>query len=180
MGTKFFSANYVVTVVSRLDNAKWILTCVYAPCTADGRALFLNWFKHIHIPHGLNWVFLGDFNLIRKTKDRNKLGGDLAAMFSFSAAISHLGITEIVLQGRKFTRSNMQPSPLLEKLGWVFTTSSWALSHSSTTTQALDMIPSDHCPCVVSISTQNPSNKIFRFENLWIQHLDFQNILAQS
>lgn len=64
----------------------------------------------------VDWMILGDFNLIRKIEDRNKPGGDLAEIFRFNAAISHLGINEIVLQGRKYTWSNMQPSPLLEKL----------------------------------------------------------------
>lgn len=31
----------------------------------------------------------------------------------FNDAISALGLNEIVLQGRKFTWSNMQPNPLL-------------------------------------------------------------------
>jgi hypothetical protein len=41
------------------------------------------------------------------------------------------------------------------------------------------MVPSDHCPCIVSISTQIPKNKIFRFENFWLKHPDFQNVLSQ-
>lgn len=162
------------------DNTKWVLTCVYAPCTPEGRTLFLNWFKHIHMPAGTDWIILGDFNLIRKSEDRNRPGGDLADVFSFNAAISQLGITEIVLQGRKYTWSNMQPSPILEKLDWVFTSSSWALTYPSTSVKALDMIPSDHCPCIINISTQIPRNKIFRFENFWLKHPEFQSILLQS
>lgn len=165
---------------SSTDNTKWVLTCVYAPCTPEGRTIFLNWFKHIHMPAGTDWIILGDFNLIRKSEDRNRPGGDLADVFSFNAAISQLGITEIVLQGRKYTWSNMQPSPLLEKLDWVFTSSSWALTYPSTSVKALDMIPSDHCPCIINISTQIPRNKIFRFENFWLKHPEFQSILLQS
>lgn len=101
-------------------------------------------------------------------------------MFRFNAAISCLGVTEIVLQGRKFIWSNMQPSPLLKKLDWVFTSSNWAISYPTTSVRALDMIPSDHYPCVVSISTMIPRNKIFRFENYWLKHQDFQNVLIQS
>lgn len=40
-------------------------------------------------------------------------------MFLFNEAISPLGLNEVTLQGRMFTWSNMQPSPLLEKLVWV-------------------------------------------------------------
>lgn len=181
-GTKTFRNNYAVTMdfFSMHDNTRWVLTCIYAPCTNENRAPFFNWFRHMHIPAGSDWIILGDFNLIRKNKDRNMPGGDLTNIFNFNAAISQLGITEIVLEGRKFTWSTMRPSPLLEKLDWVFTSGSWALNYPSTSVKALDMIPSDHCPCIVSISTQIPRNKTFRFENHWLKHSEFQNILSQS
>jgi hypothetical protein len=62
-----------------------------------------------------NLLLLGD-NLIRKLEDRNKLGGDIGEMFRFNEALSQLGVNEIRLRGRKYTWSNMQPSPLLQKL----------------------------------------------------------------
>jgi hypothetical protein len=64
------------------------------------------------MPARTNWLILGDFNLIRKIEDRNKPSGDLNDIFNFNAAISQLGIVEIALKGRKYTWSNMQPSPL--------------------------------------------------------------------
>jgi hypothetical protein len=125
-----------------------------------------------------DWLILGDFNLIRKPEDRNKPGGDLGNMFKFNEAINYLGINEIVLQGRKFTWSNMQTSPLLEKLDWIFTYPSWAISYPATSAIALDMTPSDHCPCIVNISTAIPKNVIFRFENFWLTHQEFPNIFS--
>lgn len=94
---------------SNHDNSKWLLTCVYGPCTAEGKGQFLNWLKNIQVASDVDWMLLGDFNLIRK-EDRNRPSGDLAEIFRFNAAISQLGINEIVLQGRKYTWSNMQPS----------------------------------------------------------------------
>ena len=84
-------------------------------------------------------------------------------MLLFNEAISLLGLNEIVLQGRKYTWSNMQPFPLLEKLDWVFTSSSWTLSYPNTSVKALDVAPSDHTPCIISISTVIPRSKVFRF-----------------
>lgn len=165
---------------SRHDNTKWMLTCVYGPCTPEGKRLFPDWLKDIQMSPSIDWMILGDFNLIRNLENRNKPGGNLIEIFRFNAAISQLGINEIVLQGRKYTWSSMQPSPLLEKLDWVFTSSSWAISYPSTSVRALDMIPSDHCPCVVSISTLIPKNRAFRFEKFWLKHQDYQNNLIQS
>jgi hypothetical protein len=39
---------------------------------------------------------------------------------------------------------------------------------------------SDHVPCVVSISTNIPKANVFRFENYWLQHSDFRNIVEAS
>lgn len=142
-GEKIFSNDYAISVqfCSKHDSTAWILTCVYGPCTAEGKTSFLNWFKKIVMPDNLDWIILGDFNLIRKPEDRNKPGGDLTDMFRFNSAISTLGLNEVNLQGRKFTWSNMQPSPLLEKLDWIFTSNSWINSYPNTSAKALDMIP---------------------------------------
>jgi endonuclease/exonuclease/phosphatase family metal-dependent hydrolase len=59
----------------------------------------------------------------------------------------------------------MQHKPLLEKLDWVFTSSSWALSYLDTTVQVLSRPMSDHSPFVISIGTHVPKSKLFRFEN---------------
>jgi hypothetical protein len=57
------------------------------------------------MPEEVDWLILGDFNLIRRLENRNK-GGDIMEMFIFNEAINTLGLNEIVLQGRKFTSSN--------------------------------------------------------------------------
>ena len=100
-------------------------------------------------------------------------------MFLFNEVISHLGWTEIPLQGRKFTWSNMQPSPLLEKIDWVFTSECWNLSFPNTNLRALDMAPSDHTPCVVTIATNIPKSRIFRFENYRLLDEQFPVILTK-
>lgn len=165
---------------SRHNSNKWSLTRVYAPCTPEGKNEFLYWLQDIQMNPKIDWMLLGDFNLIRKPEDRNRPGGDMNEMFRFNVAISQLGVNEIVLQGRKFTWSNMQPSPLLEKLDWIFTSNSWIVYYPDTSARGLDMIPSNHCPCVVNVSTKIPRSKIFRFENFWLKNSDYNNILNQS
>jgi len=46
---------------------------------------------------------IGDFNLIRRPKDRNKEGADVQEMFLFNEAISVLDLVEIPLLGRHYT-----------------------------------------------------------------------------
>jgi hypothetical protein len=39
---------------------------------------------------------------------------------------------------------------------------------------------SDHNPCVISIGTKIPKAKIFRFENYWMSHDSFQDIVKKA
>lgn len=81
---------------------------------------FLNWLDGTEIPEDADWLIVGDFNLIRSFDDRNKPGGNVNEMLTFNAVISRLGLVDIPLKGRKFTWSNKQTNPLLEKLDCFF------------------------------------------------------------
>ena len=101
-------------------------------------------------------------------------------MFLFNSFINFFDPTEIPLQGRKYTWSNMQNPPLLVKLDWVFTSTSWGLSFPLTSNRSLTMETSDHCPLVISISTDIPKGHIFRFENFWILKPSFLDLVLKS
>jgi len=112
----------------------------------------------------------GDFNLIRHPENRNKSGGDLGEMNMFNELITDLDLIEIPFSGRNFSWSNMQTDPLLIKLDWVFTSSSWALSFPATYVQPLSKPVSDHIPYTVIIGSHIPKSNMFRFENYWVDH----------
>lgn len=101
-------------------------------------------------------------------------------MFLFNSTISHMRLTEIILEGKKYTWSNMQNAPLLEKLDWVFTNDSWTLSYPETVCTALVKECSDHNPLRISISTNIPKAHIFRFENFLLLRDAFTDILAAN
>jgi hypothetical protein len=107
----------IMEFVSTFSGVTWVLTNIYAPCTPEGKMDFLNWLHDFDLPGGTDWLLVGDFNLIRWPSDRNKLGGNVQYMFIFNEAINYLGLQELPLQGNKFTWSNKQVSPLLERLG---------------------------------------------------------------
>lgn len=66
----------------------------------------------------IDWLIVGDFNLIRRPLDRNREGADTIEMFLFNEAISKLGLIELSLHGRQYTWTNKQFPPLLERLDW--------------------------------------------------------------
>lgn len=44
----------------------------------------------------------------------------------------------------------------------------------------LVMETSDHVPCLVSINTNVPKGRVFRFENYWMEHPDFMSIIQHG
>jgi hypothetical protein len=81
---------------------------------------FLNWFNNIDMSINTDWLLVSDFNLIRRQSDRNKPGGNVNGMLGFNEAISKLRLEELKLYSNRFTLSNNQQSPLLERLDWFF------------------------------------------------------------
>jgi hypothetical protein len=109
-----------VELQSTKSDLFWTLTNIYAPCQDSQQLDFLHWLNNISSPDDENWLLVGDFNLIRSPQDRNKEGGNVNEMLLFNEAISKLGLVDINLKGRKYTWSNMQNSPLLQRLDWFF------------------------------------------------------------
>jgi len=117
-GNLIFSNRFALSVefTSKLNNETWLLTTVYSPCTPHGKREFLDWFREIEMPQDVDWLVVGDFNLLRKPMDRNREGADLNNFFLFNEAINKLDLIELTLHGRQFTWTNKQFPPLLERL----------------------------------------------------------------
>lgn len=159
---------------------EWTLTNVYGPCTPEGKRDFIDWMKNIQMPDDTDWLLVGDFNLTRSPEDKNKPGGSISEMFMFNEAISILGLIDLPLQGKKYTWTNKQQSPLLEKLDWSFTSSCWTLSYPNTSVWPMVMGAFDHVPCIVKIYTNIPTSKIFRFENYLMEHPEFLEVVQHG
>ncbi|XP_073360397.1 uncharacterized protein [Aegilops tauschii subsp. strangulata] len=174
--------DYSLTInfTCKLSGTAWKLTNIYGPCQQDARVDFLDWFKNYQVGDDENWLVLGDFNYIRYHHNRNKDGGSINDMFLFNEAISNQALVEIPLKGRKFTWSNMQEAPLLEKPGWCFTSEAWTLMFSSTQAIPLAKTTSDHIPIVIKVGTCIPRSQIFRFENFWLKHPQFEEVVKNN
>lgn len=67
--------------------------------------------------------------------------------------------------------------PLLEKIDWVFTSECWTNNYPNTMAMPLTKPASDHSPYVISIGTAIPKSCIFRFENFWLTHPNFLEVV---
>lgn len=74
-----FSNQFAISVdfKSKHNNTEWLLTNVYGPCTREGKIEFATWLKDIQIPDEVDWLLVGDFNLMHTPADRNKRGRSL-------------------------------------------------------------------------------------------------------
>jgi predicted amino acid racemase len=116
---------------------------------------------------------VGDFNHIHSPKNRNGPRGNMNEMMLFNDIINHLDLVEVPLKSRAFTWSNMQHNSLLEKLDWVFTSSSWTASFRNTMAYHLPHVVSDHILYVIQMESMVPRSNIFHFENYWVSFPDF-------
>lgn len=100
-GSLIFQNDYAIAILlsSVHNNASWVLTNIYAPCTPLGKRDFVNWFQGINMLDNVDWLIIGDFNLYRNPKDRNRLGANIGDILMFNEAISALGLVELPLKG---------------------------------------------------------------------------------
>jgi hypothetical protein len=180
-GSVTFALSQAISIefTSQLSGASFHLTNIYGPCDSSEKADFINWSYNLDTSLMVDWLLVGDFNLIRSPEDRNKPGGNVAEMLLFNDLIQHLDLVDIPFEGRKFTWCNMQEDPLLEKLDWVFTSTSWTLSYPATCVRPLARPISDHVPYVVQVETHIPRASIFKFENYWADFPGFLEVVQQ-
>ena len=161
---------------NKLDNKSFHVTNIYGPSQSNQKQAFATWLMNFDTSEFDDWLLARDFNMIRQPKNRNKPGGDLSEMNLFNEIISDLDLVEIPFNGRSYTWTNMQSDPLLVKLDWAFTSSGWTLSYPATHVQPLSMPILD--PYVLHIGSSIPKSNIFRFENYWVDHVDFLNTVV--
>lgn len=101
-------------------------------------------------------------------------------MLAFNEAISRLSLVENSLEGCKYTWTNKQQNPLLERLDWFFSSNSWTTLCPITSASALSRDTSDHTPCLITASTTISKSQVFRFENYWLEHEQFPAILQHG
>jgi hypothetical protein len=103
------SNNYAITlkVTCLLDQSFFHLTNVYGPAHVDGKLAFVTWLINLDSFDFEDWIIVGDFNLYRSPKNRNKPRGVLSKMQLFNDMILDLNLLDIPLSRRHFIFCNM-------------------------------------------------------------------------
>jgi hypothetical protein len=101
-------------------------------------------------------------------------------MLAFNEAISRVGLVEIPLKGCKYTLTNKQQDPLLERLDYFFCSNAWISALPNTWAFGLSRDTSDHTHCLISAATNVSISNVFRFENFWLEHHQFPDVLQHG
>jgi hypothetical protein len=129
-------------------------------------------------PSGVQWLALGDFNQIRRARDKSRGIDNRSRINRSRAALQLCELNEIHLQNRRFTWSNERENPTLCKLGAFFWNAEWDLCFDSNVLNALSSLLSDHCPLLLSEDRGPRKPRTFKFENFWTRVPGFLDVVS--
>ena len=133
------------------DDFKWILMAVYGPAQDDFKSAFLSELVRTCQQNPMPTLIGGDFNIMRHSKEKNKVNFNPRWPFLFNVVIDSFDLHEIELTGRQFTWANSLADRTYEKLDRALMTSEWEFKYLMVTVHALDRGVSDHAPLLLDI-----------------------------
>ena len=84
---------------NKYDDFKWILMAVYGPAQDDFKSAFLSELVQTCELNHLPTLTLGDFNMMRHSKEKNKNNVNRRLPFLFNVVIDSFDLREIDLTG---------------------------------------------------------------------------------
>lgn len=173
-GRFFISAK--VKMVGARDS--WWITVVYGPQQNEVKVEFLGELLSFRAGNAGPWLLCGDFNLIFEAADKNNGRLDRRNMRRFRAFIDSAHLQDIALIGRRYTWSNGQDAPTLERLDRALATVEWFILFPYHCLKQLSSDCSDHWPLLLMLDTSPGAKWQFRFESFWTKLPGFQEVVA--
>lgn len=88
---------------------------------------------------------------------------------------------DLGFSGPHFTWSNLRQADDLnrERIDRAVANAAWKCNFPDTEVTHLPRVHSDHCPILLNLNPTNQQllDKPFRFQKMWLSHLDFQNLV---
>lgn len=154
---------------------KWNLIIVYGAAQAENKDAFFAELTNLCSKNKEPFIIGGDFNIRRSQHEKDKLGGTDRFSTTFNSIISAYELREIAMTGGRFTWSNNQNDPTLEKLDRILMSRDW---ENLFPTAAINKLPrkiSNHNPLIMHIELSKSLNNLsFRFEATWLAQPNFK------
>ena len=123
----------------------------------------------------------GDFNLIRRSQDKNNDRINWPRVNLFNEYIADWGVLELQRTGARYTWTNKRINPVRCVLDRVFMSANLALAFPLCSLVAETSLGSDHTPLIMDTGEGSPirSNRFF-FETGWLELPDFDELVRAS
>jgi hypothetical protein len=164
----------------KISRIEWHLAVVYGPAQIEGKDEFLAEFAQLYDKCKGQAVIGGDFNIIRKTSEKNKPCVLPRWSHIFNSIIEVNGLKEIKLIGRQYTWENNLPDPTYEKLDRVLVTSEWDRGNPLAVVTGMTRDIFDHVPLILKCGAPPQHCNSFRYENCWVEREGFKEIVTES
>jgi hypothetical protein len=114
-----------VRVSSRLEDVRGTSQEYMALNLKNEKMSFLAELRHIRNMMKPEWLILGDFNMIRRIREKNKGSINRRAMRQFNHTIDYLQLLELDLNGKLFTWTYEQDDPTMSRINIFLATTEW-------------------------------------------------------
>jgi len=151
------------------DDFKFNLISVYGPAQVDLKSQFLSELVRVCSKETLPVIIGGDFNIIRRSDEKNNDNYNDRWHFLFNVVIDTLNLRELEMAGRKFTWANHLQNQTFQKLDRILVCTDFESKYPVTSVQALSREISDHTPLLCSTNSPSPAYQPqFKFELGWL------------
>jgi len=167
------------------SNLTWLISAIYAsPRLVERRILWSNLSKVANL-HKLPWLLLGDFNEVLCREET--FGGrqvNINRAMEFKECIDTCNVIDLGFAAPKFTWTNKRPifDLILERIDRCFANPEWRLLFLEATITHLPRTFSDHHPVLVELCNlrTNHGSKPYRFQTMWLLHLEFHKVVQDA
>ncbi|KAK1309215.1 hypothetical protein QJS10_CPA09g00935 [Acorus calamus] len=159
---------------------RWIWTGVYGPNADDRREEMWQELSDVKSEWNHPWCLMGDFNITRFTKDRNREGVITRHMARFSEWVADEGLSDVPLSNQCYTWSNLHERPSCALLDWVFLDTNWEDRFPSCHLRGIPRTTSDHSPLIFDRGSVPFQSFYFKFENWWLQCDNFREMVVTN
>ncbi|XP_035832014.1 uncharacterized protein LOC118481036 [Helianthus annuus] len=154
---------------------------VYTPQKVASKRMLWDKLKEVIGSFQGMWVILGDFNVVRCSKERKNSRFNYSSAWDFNSFIDDAGLHEYYMRGNRFTFVAENNGDIrLSKIHRVFVCQRIFNRWPTACLRALPRELSDHTPLLLSLVDSNSGVKPFRWFNSWLDREGCQEVVSKA
>ncbi|XP_075088499.1 uncharacterized protein LOC142170480 [Nicotiana tabacum] len=170
-------------VTGKLNDMVCMLIVVYGFNTVDQRKTLWSQLEQMAPKIKMSWLICGYFNVVLTTQDRQGNLVTIAELKDFSKYYNNLLLTKIPWKGDYYTWTNNQRGDDIawSRLDRAIANDEWMMQYGHLNVTYGEPFISDHNHMLIPLRVPRSNIKVpFRFFNIWADHEQFNQIIAQG